>query len=334
MPFNQEREQKRASFAFRLTKWLDEDGEKLSEDEEGIVAHQDAVEFYEALYGPLSEGGRNQYYNLYRNIRKGMEDTRQNEERSQAIMQRYRDKREQEAAELAQLREVRAAASRLRKAEDELIRSETQESLLKERIIPQSESHFDILTSDTIRLRSMLPRYQAGGRRHTMLLEEAEKNERMLEGVSADLVGQRDELEECRQTIRECQAAIAQCQAILSGEENDGSESDAVAFRVPSNADIVVDGRDMEFVLKSNGWYHPAGSRADFFITSIGYSRDRGSAFAVSPDGRAKAWPDSGPASVSINGVELQFVDMGSYLQCQLDVGQVQELVGAVYQAA
>ena len=72
MLFNQEREQKRAAFAFRLTKWLNEDGEKLSEDEDGISAHQDAVAFYEAIYGPLSEGGCRQYNNLYRNIRKGL----------------------------------------------------------------------------------------------------------------------------------------------------------------------------------------------------------------------------------------------------------------------
>ena len=131
MPFDGEREQQRAAFAFRLTKWLDEDGQKLSEDEAGIAAHQDAVAFYEALYGPLSDSGRRQYDNLYQNIRRGLEDDRENEERSQALMQRYRDKREQEAAEQAHQVEIRMAASRIRQAENAMNRAENQASLLQ-----------------------------------------------------------------------------------------------------------------------------------------------------------------------------------------------------------
>ena len=84
----------------------------------------------------------------------------------------------------------------------------------------------------------------------TMLLEEVAKNEKMLGNVSSDLSNQRNELEKCFQTIRECQVTISRCQSILSGEEDDGSESVDVAFGASTDADIAGDDRDMEFILK------------------------------------------------------------------------------------
>ena len=117
----------------------------------------------------------------------------------------------------------------------------------------------------------MLTRYEPGGRRHDMLLDEVIKNERMLKNASSDLANQRADLENCQQDISESQTSIARYKAILSGEEDDGSESRRDHLRSrrrPMPPDIAGGGvastdRNLEFVLKSNGWYHPAGSSGE-----------------------------------------------------------------------
>ena len=221
IPFDSQREKKRASAAFRLTKWLDEDGNKLPVNESGIALHREAVVFYEGLYGPISAAGQRQYDNLYKSIRKGIEDTEQANTAAAALMQQYQDDREREKAESDHAVVVAMAASRLRQARNAMDRATTRVAILAGRIIPSSEQHQVTLESDLQRLRLLLDRYEAGSRRYDTIAEHIADNERVLANVQDDLVEQQEDLAQQREAIETLTAQVVKYIAILDGDDVD-----------------------------------------------------------------------------------------------------------------
>ena len=67
MAFDNAREKRRASAAYRLTMWRDKDG-KLPLTIEGIGRYKKEVENYEREYGTLNDASRKQFENLCRSV--------------------------------------------------------------------------------------------------------------------------------------------------------------------------------------------------------------------------------------------------------------------------
>ena len=172
----------------------------------------------------MSEGGRRQYENLYANIRRGIQDTRENNERAQALMQQYQDSQEQQDSERTRRQEVSRATSLMRRALDAMARAETRADLLSRKIIPSTKNHCITVESDLSRLREYLIQYQSGSRRYDIVQGYILQHERMLVNLQEDIDEQGQDLFNQQSSMETLVSQMEQYQRVIDGDVEDSAE--------------------------------------------------------------------------------------------------------------
>ena len=112
----------------------------------------------------------------------------------------------------------------------------------------------------------------------------------LTEPIKAEIRDKRRELKSCETT-----EAVARLSAAWGGPQIklNGLKSVKEVKEPPSGNDmkgIEVDALSVTFIRKSNGWYHPANDNENERLAAAGFTRSRGSALVIAPDGRLKAW--------------------------------------------
>ena len=256
--FDSGRERQRASFAFKLTRWRNEEGQKLPQDESGIAQHQEAVRFYEDMYGPISEGGHRQYENLYAGIRAGMQAAKENRQSTAKLMaDAERDKAEAAQAAARRLDLLRAQRS-IREASGAIDQAEERLALLEKKIIPSTKGKIALLETDLDRLRVVLSRYEEGGRRYQQIEEMCDHNEDMLEGLCQDMETQQDEITTQFSILAGEQARMARMQSIIDGDDI-----------IPSAPETPFAEPDPWWP-KSQGWHDLTRAALKMFVSRLG----------------------------------------------------------------